>query len=145
MGYDGHWNFYQVSDKMFPAINFEFASAQKGIKIIFDKRSCFELPEETAKNDVFTLCDNKREVFFHTPFANLDYQVSHQDNWQLPHLKQSFQSRTLPTSILFYGIGRERFFQLPGRLGNMLIHSSDIELKMFKVSQILNFGSWVEE
>jgi hypothetical protein len=138
MGCDGHWNFYQVPDKIFPAINFDFIAARNGIQTTFDERSYIEIPEENIKNGVLTLLDN-RGVFFHPPFADLDYQVNQKDNWQHLNLQKSaYQSRVLPTAVLFNSIGRERFFQLPGYLGNMLIHSTDIDVLTFQVSQILD-------
>jgi hypothetical protein len=113
MGYDGYWNFYQVTDKIFPAINFEFAAAKNGL-------------------------DNSTEVFFHGPFADLDDRVSQAGSFYLPFLDRSVESKVFPTAVLLHSIGRDRFSQLPGYLGNMLIHSSDIDRWIFKVSRILD-------
>ena len=117
MGYESYWNFYQVSDKMFPAINFEFASAQNGMLTIFNEKSYIEAPGESSERKILD-----HRIFFYDPFASLDYLVSRNNNLYLPFISQSSLSRVLPTVVLFYGIGQERFFQLPGCFGNMIIH-----------------------
>jgi hypothetical protein len=135
MSYESYWNFYQVSNEMFPAINFEFASAYTGIKTISNKRSRTEEPSIVTENIAPMAVDS--DVFFHAPFADLDYRISREDRWRLPYLDGSSQLRVLPTVVLFYGIGQERFLQIPGHLGNMLIHSSDIEQVTLKIRKIL--------
>ena len=139
MGVDGEWNFYKVADNLFPAVNLEFANAKRGvINIIDDSVGFVDVPDATARNGVLTLSDN-RGKFLHKPFANLDYLISTEGHWKLiSYICGAWQSRVLPTALLFNGIGRERFAKLPGCLGNMLIHSSDIDSAIFNVSQALN-------
>jgi hypothetical protein len=133
MGYESYWNFYQVSDKMFPAINFEFASAQNGMRTIFNEKSYIEAPGKSSERNILD-----HRIFFHDPFAHLDYRVSRNNNLHLPFIAGSSLSRVLPTVVLFYGIGQNRFFQLPGCFGNMIIHSSDIDRAISKISKILD-------
>lgn len=139
MGSVGQWNFYKISDTLFPAVNLEFANAKRGIVEILEEYIGFvDVPEATARNGVLTLFDNKTK-FLHKPFADLDYRISTEAQWQqISDIYGASQSRVVPTAVLFNGIGREHFSKLPGSLGNMLIHSTDIDRAIFNVSQALN-------
>jgi hypothetical protein len=139
MGIVGEWNFYKVADNFFPAVNLEFANAKRGlINIVDDYVGFVDIPEETAKNGVLTLFDN-RGKFLHKPFADLNYRISTEIHWQqISYICGASQSRVLPTAVLFNSIGWKNFSKLPGCLGNMLIHSKDIDRAIFNVSQALN-------
>ncbi len=69
MSYESYWNFYQVSDEMFPGINFEFASANTGTKAMFNKRSHTE--ETTIITESIEPITVDGDVFFHAPFLQI--------------------------------------------------------------------------
>jgi hypothetical protein len=76
---------------------------------------------------------------YHKPFETIAYRILKDEFLLSPHsaVEMVAQSRILPTAILLMGIGRDRFLQLPGNLGNMLIHPHEVEQTLASVSNII--------
>ena len=82
------------------------------------------------------------EVSYHEPFHNFAHQLIKKEN-DLLSVRDDLvglvgQSRILPPVILYVGIGKERFSQLPGFFGNMLLHASEIEGAIASVATMLD-------
>ena len=134
MGVNITWWFYKVEETDFALVKSEFDQAAEGIP------SLPKVPP-LAPQGIFAGSDLSSSLY-HEPFSLLAHRIVEEE---FPLSLESIlideivmRSRVAPPAILLIGIGSERFSQLPGYLGNMLIHSSEVEQTIESVSRILD-------
>lgn len=147
MGIDGFWWFYKVEEPSFSAVQLEFNEAVKGAPSLPAVPSLAPRPKappvtqgyvNSIMEGMFVGSDLCSEIY-HEPFNVLAYKLLEEEAPLPPEncIKMVMQSRVLPPAILLMGIGSERFSQLPGHLGNMLLHPDEIEEAIVTVAQAL--------
>ncbi|WP_190240717.1 hypothetical protein [Nostoc sp. 'Peltigera membranacea cyanobiont' 210A] len=149
MGVDGVWWFFKVEESDWTEIKPQFDRAAVGVGSLpevkpFILRSV--APPVTPKYAEAVVAGvlagaELGERLFHRPFHELVFKLLiEKPDWQSDeHLVEfALQSRVLPTVVLMTGIGYERFAQLPGYLGNMLLHRQEVASALELVSQTLD-------
>jgi hypothetical protein len=150
MGVDIFWWFCKVEEAEFSVVQSEFDQAMKGapdlpeVPILAPRPKNPPIPvtEDYAYSileGVFAGADLSSSLY-HKPINKIGYRIL-QDEFPLSTesiVEMVVQSRVAPPAILLMGIGSERFRQLPGHLGNMLVHSSEVEQTLASVSRILD-------
>ena len=141
MSVDGSWLFYEIDDKVFPAVRKEFEAAASSA------RDIVEIIEHDGSTEDHFDYEYIRDSAYHEPFEALAYRLICEEESSLPGMDKIIdwilQSRVLPPVVLYIGIGKERFSQLPGFFGNTLLHSSEIEEVISPISATLDIG-WKE-
>ncbi|BDM83897.1 hypothetical protein [Acaryochloris marina] len=150
MGVDVFWWFCKVEDSEFSIVQSEFDQAMCGVPDLPEvptfeprpKNPPIPVTKDYAASVLggMLMGGDLSSSFYHEPFDQIGYRIL---KGEFPLTSESIvdvviQSRVAPPAILLMGIGRERFAQLPGCLGNMLVHSSEIEQTLESVSNLLN-------
>jgi hypothetical protein len=156
MGLDGFWWFYKLTENGFSQVQPEFNKARIGVRPVpvVPKLLPQPKPPFLTKEQVEAILGGiliGRDLswnLFHQPFHDIAYQILKEG---VPlsienYVESIMQSRVLPPAILLAGVGSQKFSQLPGYFGNMLIHPNDVEETLQSILQILNidWGSYVE-
>ncbi|WP_445637811.1 hypothetical protein NSTC745_03006 [Nostoc sp. DSM 114161] len=147
MGVDGFWWFYKVEKPHFSIIQSKFTQAASDapslpeVPSLAPRQQAPPVTQEYINSVLEGVLAGRylSSAMYHKPFESIAYQIV-KDEFPLSLdscVGMVMQSRTLPTAILLIGIGSDRFSQLPGCLGNMLIHPDEIEQTLASVSQIL--------
>lgn len=147
MGVDGFWWFYKVEEPDFSVIQSKFAQAAEGVPSLPEVPSLEPRPQAppVTQEYFYSVLEgvlagrDLSTAMYHKSFESIAYQILKDEFPLSPHssVGMVMQSRTLPTAILLIGIGSDKFSQLPGCLGNMLIYPDEIEQTLASVSQIL--------
>ena len=141
MSADGHWWFYRINDSSFPTIQEKFEEAARSAHSIREI-----LVQDTSTEERFNLAYTE-QASYHQPFDELAYELLSEAESSLPSWDDIIglvaQPRVLPPFILYVGIGKGRFLQLPGFFGNILLHSSEIEGAMTAIFTALDI-EWEE-
>jgi hypothetical protein len=148
MGVDGLWWFYKVEKANFEVVQSEFDRAADGVPSLPEVPVLSPRPKappvtqdyfDSVLEGILAGGDLSSEIY-HEPFESIADRISEGD---FPITSENFiemvmQSRVAPPAMLLMGIGSERFSQLPGYLGNMLIHPNKVEQTIHSVSRILD-------
>ncbi|WP_228055935.1 hypothetical protein [Lusitaniella coriacea] len=149
MSIDVFWCFFKIKETDFLTVQSEFEQATQGCPNIpevptltIPQNPTIPVSEDYA-NSVLECMLAARELslqFYHDPFHSMAYRKMKQEIPLFPEtfLEIVMQSRIAPPAILLMGIGRKRFSKLPGYLGNMLIHSTEVERTLESVSHMLH-------
>jgi hypothetical protein len=147
MSVDGFWWFYKVEEHEFAIIQQEFDQATKGVPSLPAVPSLATRPQAppVTQEYINSILEgllagaDLSSAMYHAPFESIAYRILEDDFPLLIEsgVEMAMQSRTLPPAILLMGIGSDRFSQLPGCLGNMLIPPNEVEQTLASVSRIL--------
>jgi hypothetical protein len=150
MGIDGFWWFYKVEEADFSVVELEFNKAAEGIPSLPEvppftprlKTPPIPVTQDYAASvlEGILIGRDLSSSLYHHAFGAIAYKIVKEEfPLALENVVEVVtQSRVLPPAILLVGIGRKRFSQLPGYLGNMLLHPSEIVKKLASVSRILD-------
>ncbi|BAU13503.1 hypothetical protein LEP3755_40430 [Leptolyngbya sp. NIES-3755] len=148
MGIDIFWWFYKVEPANFEAVQSEFQQAAQGVSRLPEVSILAPRPKAPPVTQDYidsvvegSLTGGDLTLHFcHEPFSSIAYQILETETPLLPGncIEMVILSRVAPPVILLMGIGYERFSQLPGYLGNMLIHPNEVEQTIELVSQVLD-------
>lgn len=150
MGVDVFWWFCKVEESEFSIVQSEFEQAMQGVPALPEVPNLAPRPKNppipVTEDYAYSVLEgvlaggDLSSSLYHEPFNEIGYRI-----WQgeFPLSPKSIvemvmQSRVAPPAILLMGIGSERFAQLPGHLGNMLIRSSEVEQTLASVSNLLD-------
>ncbi|MEO0537338.1 MAG: hypothetical protein AAF215_26215 [Cyanobacteria bacterium P01_A01_bin.123] len=148
MSTDGLWYFYKVDNAHFKAVKRVFEKASKGMPSLPGIPTLSSYPNtlpvtqsyvDSWIENIFTGQDLSSSLY-HEPFDILAYQLM-EEGYPLSSkdiIEMCAQSRILPPAVLLVGIGSERFSKLPGHLGNILLHSTEIDNARTAVTQVLD-------
>jgi hypothetical protein len=148
MGVSGHWWFYKVKKSKFAAVQLEFDRASENVPILPEiptlrpRQKAPPVTQDYANSvlEGFRAGVDLSSEMYHEPFESIAYRII-EDDFPLSYEDDNFglvmQGRALPTTILLVGIGSDRFAQLPGYLGNMLISPDEVEKVLVSVTEIL--------
>lgn len=135
MAEEGLWWFYRVQEKNFDAIKKAFEKASIGKN--YDDEMWAQNTSEEGLLDFGGLL----EVAYHIPFHDMAYSFLEEEESLLSYpndlIELVGQFRSLPPVSLCLGVGKDRFSQIPGFFGNMLIHPSNIEEALISVSNLV--------
>lgn len=149
MGVSGFWWFFKIEESEWAEIKSEFDSAAVEIASLPEVQPFSLRPvappvteryAEAVVAGVLAGAELGKQLFHH-PFQELAFKILiEKPDWRHDErlVELALQSRVLPTVVLMTGIGRERFAQLPGYLGNMLLHPQDIASALESVSRTLD-------
>jgi hypothetical protein len=146
MGIYGFWWFFKVEDCEWDLIKSEFDRAAVNIVSLLKVQPLPLRPVappvtarygEAIAEGVLAGAELGKQLF-HRPFQDLAFKILSNDESDERLVGLALQSRVLPTVVLMTGIGRERFAQLPGYLGNLLLHSQDVAIALESVSRALD-------
>jgi hypothetical protein len=148
MSVDGHWWFYKVKQSKFSAVQLEFDRATENMPILPEVPPLSPRPKappltQEYIDSVLEGCFVGQDlglVMYHEPFGSIACRIAEGDfplSCENDNVGLIMQRRILPTTVLLVGIGSDRFAQLPGYLGNMLIHPDEVEQVLASVSEIL--------
>jgi hypothetical protein len=152
MGVDVFWWFYKVEESEFSIVQSEFDQAMQGVPDLPTVPTLAPRPKTpliyvtedcayaySALEGMLAGGDLSYSLY-HEPFNEIGYRILQEEFPLSPEniVEMVMQSRVAPPAILLMGIGGERFAKLPGSLGNMLIHSSEVEQTLESVSNLLN-------
>jgi len=140
MGISVYWWFYKVEETNFSILRSEFDRAAEGVPDLPDvpelaprqKNTPVPVTKDYAIS-VLTSILAGRDLswsFYHQAFESIAYRILQEEFFTMSSerfAEVASLSRVAPPAILLMGIGKERFSRLPGYLGNMLIHSSEVE------------------
>lgn len=150
VGIDGFWWFYKVEESKFSGIQLEFELAAKEVPILPEVPVIIPPPETPSgflnQDDAYSVMDSilvGRDLswsIYHEPFNSIVYRILEEEFPWLScedSVDMVMQSRVLPPAILLAGIGRNKFSQLPGYLGNILLHPNEVERSLPFIASIL--------
>jgi hypothetical protein len=150
MGVDVFWWFCKVEEAEFSIVQSEFNQAMQGAPNLPEvpilpprpKNPPIPVTEDYAYSilEGVLVGGDLSSSLYHEPINEIGYRIL-QDEFPLSPesiVEMVMQSRVAPPAILLMGIGSERFRQLPGHLGNMLVHASEVEQTLASVSRILD-------
>jgi hypothetical protein len=150
MGIDIFWWFCKVEKSEFSIVQSEFDQAMQGVPKLPEVPTLAprprNLPIPVTEDYAYSVLEGMlagedlSSGLYHEPFNKIGYRIL-QEEFPLSLesiVEMVVQSRVAPPAILLMGIGSERFAQLPGCLGNMLIHSTEVEQTLTSVSNLLN-------
>lgn len=148
MGIEGFWWFFKIEDSQWGEIKSQFDRAAVDIASLPEVQPFALRPvappvsesyAEAVLEGVLAGAELGKQLF-HRPFQELAFKILREKpDWRHDErlVELSVQLRVLPTVVLMTGIGRERFAQLPGYLGNLLLHSQDVASTLESVSRTL--------
>lgn len=149
MGVDGVWWFFKVEESDWTEIKSEFDRAVVGVGSLPEVQPFLLRPvalpvtPKYAEAVVAGVLAGAElgERLFHRPFHELAFKILiEKPDWESDErlVELALQSRVLPTVVLMTGIDRKRFAQLPGYLGNMLLHPQEVASALELVSHTLD-------
>ena len=150
MGVDVFWWFCKVEESEFSIVQSEFDRAMQGVPNLPEVPTLERRPKNppilVTEDYAYSVLESVlaggdlSSSLYHEPFDEIGYRILQEEFPVSPKsiVERVMQSRVAPPAILLMGIGSERFAQLPGCLGNMLIHSSEVEHALVSVSNLLN-------
>jgi hypothetical protein len=150
MSIDVFWWFFKVEETNFSIVQLAFDQAMEGVPNLPELPALAPRPKAPSvpitQDYVNSLLEDRSgwedlsSSLYHDPFSLLAHRILQEEfplsleDW----IAVISQPRVAPSLILLMGIGSEKFSQLPGYLGNMLIHSSKVEQTIGSVSRILD-------
>ncbi|BAY21432.1 hypothetical protein NIES2100_11860 [Calothrix sp. NIES-2100] len=149
MGIEGVWWFFKIQESDWTEIKSDFDRAATGVDSLPEVQSFVLRPvappvtpkyAEAVVAGVLAGAELGKRLF-HRPFHELAFKILiEKPEWESSERLVEFalQSRVLPTVVLMTGIGHERFAQLPGYLGNMLLHPQEVASALELVSHTLD-------
>lgn len=148
MGIDIFWWFYKVEPAEIEVVQLQFERATSGVPSLPEVPALTPRPQAPpVTQEYFNLVlegvlagRDLTSQLYHEPFDSLATRIF-KENFPVSSenlVGSVMQSRVVPAAILLMGIGSERFSQLPGALGNMLVHPSKVELTIESVAHILD-------
>jgi len=150
MGVDVFWWFCKVEESEFSIVQSEFEQAMQGVPALPEVPNLAPRPKNppipVTEDYAYSVLEgvlvggDLSSSLYHEPFNEIGYRILQEEFPLSPEsiVEMVMQSRVAPPAIVLMGIGSERFAQLPGHLGNMLIHASEVETTLASVSRILN-------
>lgn len=150
MGVDVFWWFCKVEEAKFSLVQSEFEQAMQGAPNLSEVPVLAPRPKNplipVTEDYAYSILEgvlaggDLSSSLYHEPINEIGYRILQDEFTLSPEsiVEMVMQSRVAPPAILLMGIGSERFRQLPGHLGNMLIHASEVEQTLASVSRILD-------
>lgn len=146
MGVDGSWFFYKIEKDKFPYVEERFLDAVEGISDIPEIPDLNPLPKSSSEINSYTsswlegvfVGQELSSKLYHEPLGRLAFQLREENVLsRKERIAVAAQPRVLPVAVLLAGIGRERFAQLPGHLGNMLLRKSEVREAIITANETL--------
>ena len=154
MGVDVFWWFCKVEESEFSIVQSEFEQAMQGVPALPEVPNLAPRPKNppipVTEDYAYSVLEgvlvggDLSSSLYHEPFNEIGYRILQEEFPLSPEsiVEMVMQSRVAPPAIVLMGIGSERFAQLPGHLGNMLIHASEVETTL---ASSLESAEWPQQ